>query len=218
MISRRSTLVKPDAQFIALANMIYEQCSEHAVEWTVDTHRLETCATLLAAANAAYEANSDRATCNAVTANTKKAAFVELKRFLANFIGYLEVNMSVPNAALVAMGLRSRERHGRQPLPRPAEAPQISVQRRHGEMVVHAARPLHGHSAHGSLTGHYHGFIVRYKKEGDTDFHIAASTRKQHTLYFEQADEGKRIWLSAAWLNPRLETGPWCEDITEIIG
>ena len=218
MISRRSTLVKPDAQFIALANTIYEQCNEHAAEWAIDAHRLETCATLLAAANAAYEANSDRATCNAITASAKKAAFVELKRFLANFIDYMEVNMSVPNAALVAMGLRSRERHGRQPLPRPAEAPLISVRRQHGELVIHAARPSHGHSVQGTLPEHYHGFIVRYKKDGDADFHIVASTRKRCTLCFERADEGKRIWLSAAWLNPRLETGPWCEDITEIIG
>jgi hypothetical protein len=39
-----------------------------------------------------------------------------------------------------------------------------------------------------------------------------------HTLLFEQADEAKRIFLSAAWMNPRLEEGPWSEEFSEIVG
>lgn len=34
----------------------------------------------------------------------------------------------------------------------------------------------------------------------------------------QQADETKRVILSAAWVNPRLQPGPWSNDVTEVIG
>jgi hypothetical protein len=60
--------------------------------------------------------------------------------------------------------------------------------------------------------------MLRYKIEGDADYRTVISTRLHHTLFFEQIDEGKRISLSAAWVNPRLEPGPWCEEMAEVIG
>jgi hypothetical protein len=34
----------------------------------------------------------------------------------------------------------------------------------------------------------------------------------------EYEDRGKEVFLSAAWVNPRLEPGPWSDEITEIVG
>jgi hypothetical protein len=39
-----------------------------------------------------------------------------------------------------------------------------------------------------------------------------------HTLFFEPEEEGKRILLKAAWVNHRMEAGPWSNEISEIIG
>jgi hypothetical protein len=60
--------------------------------------------------------------------------------------------------------------------------------------------------------------MLRYKKEGDADYKTVVSTRLHHTLFFERDDEGKRVTLSAAWVNPRLEAGPWSDEISEVIG
>jgi hypothetical protein len=217
MASRRSTLHRPDEQFIALANTIYTQCLEHAEAWAIDPQQLATCASLLAAATTAYEASLKRATRTMATTAVKRSAFMALRRFLSRFIDYLEGNVAVPDTAIATMGLRPRTRTLRQPLSRPTEAPGLVVTRLHGQLNVHAIRPSHGHLSSNVIGDRYYGFMLRYKKEGDTDFHIVVSTRMRRILQFEQADEGKRISLSAAWINPRLEPGPWSEEIMESI-
>jgi hypothetical protein len=219
MTHSHSTLQKPDAQLLAQANTIHEQCHQHETDWQMDPPRLTQFDALLQSANTAYAANNNEATKNAITSATKKAAFGELKHFLGPFIDYLEVNTNVPDAALEFMGLRSRQHHAHQPLPRPAEAPVISVRRQHDEITVYIARPEHDHPTAGVAPPQYHSFMIRYKVEGEGEAEkTVISTRLHHTLFFDRADEGKRVTLAAAWVNSRLETGPWSDDITEIIG
>jgi hypothetical protein len=213
-----STLNKPDEQFLAQANTINGQCNQHKTEWKIDADSLTEFDGLLEAANEAYTANSDMATKNAVTSANKKTAFGELKHFLGTFINYLEANLSVPDRAIEFMGLRPRQHHAHQPLPRPTEAPVISVKKQHEEITVYAARPEHDRPDHRVAPANYHGFELRYRIEGDETEKTVISTRLHHTLFFERADEGKRLFLSAAWVNPRLETGPWSAEISEIIG
>jgi hypothetical protein len=105
---RRSTLNKPDADFIALANSILQQCMEHAEEWILDASRLSELNVLITKANTAYELNGDPAERNRSTAAVKQAAFKELKHFLSRFINYLEITLTVPDTAIQGMGLRPR--------------------------------------------------------------------------------------------------------------
>jgi hypothetical protein len=218
MLHRHSTLQKPDAAFLEQAHTVNNQCHLNLPVWDIDPARLTTFDTLLANADSAYQANSDIATRNATTSALKKAAFGELKHFMGMFIDYLEVNERVPDTALEFMGLRPRHQHVHQPLPRPADQIVITVRKQHDEMTVYAARPEHDHPTAGVGPVHYHGFMLRYKFEGADKYQTLVSTRLHHTLFFEQADEGKRVFLSAAWVNPRLEPGPWSEEIPEIIG
>jgi hypothetical protein len=209
---RRSTLSKPDAPFLALANGINEQCTEHATEWGLSPTRLSTLNTLTQKANTTYAANNDRPTRNLITTANKRAAFNELKHFLGPFIDYLESNLDVPDDALAYMGLRSRTRHAHEPLAAPTEAPVVSITARHGEIVVYVARPEHGHPTHSARMRNYHGFKLRWRFEGETEDRTELSTRLRHTLRFHRDDEGKRVVLAAAWVNPRLEAAPWSED------
>ena len=217
MSTQQSTLNKPDAQFLAQAKTINEQCHEH-FEWNIDSQRLTTFDTLLTNANNSYQLNLDKATKNAVTAANKKADFGELKHFLGPFIDYLEVNTAVPDSALQFMGLRSREHHAHHPLPRPTDPPVISVRKLHDEITVYVAQTEHDHPTDTVAPKRYHGFILRMRYENENTYQTVLSTRLHHTLFFERADEGKRIFISAAWINPRLEAGPWCEEISEVIG
>jgi hypothetical protein len=36
-------------------------------------------------------------------------------------------------------------------------------------------------------------------------------------LIFTDAEEGKHIRLQGAWINPRIQNGPWSEEVRELI-
>jgi hypothetical protein len=147
----------------------------------------------------------------------KKAAFAEIKHFLSGFINYLEANLSVPGEALAAMGLRPRRHATRLPLPPPDEAPVISVTRHHNEITVSAKRMGYGHPTNGLQVKHYHGFKLRWRFEDETIWRTEISTRQRCTLHFYRRDDIRRIIIAAAWINPRLQPGPWSDEISEII-
>ncbi|MDR2042576.1 MAG: hypothetical protein LBP98_09735 [Tannerella sp.] len=214
----RSKLQLPDEQFMGYANTINEQCTAHASEWNLDATRVSELNTLTANANQAYRTNLDRATRNLVTSTNKRTAFDSLKEFLRPFIDYLEGNLSVPDSALAIMNLRPRKHHAHQPDGRPEETPNVTVIKQHDEMTVYVSRAEHGQPTQSVKLPKYHGFKLRMKFEGETEYRIVVSTRLHHTIRFDREDETKRVFLSAAWINGRLEEGPWSEDIVEIVG
>jgi hypothetical protein len=218
MSERRSSLQHSDSSVIALAKTVFTECTAHAAEWNIDPARLSALGTTVANAETAYDANSNKATKNATTVAYKDAAIGELKHVLAVFITYLEITLSVPDAALAAMGLRPRHRTASKPLPPPDELLLLSVTKQYTEVTVYALRPEHGQPTLSVAPKRYHGFALRYKVEGDPIEKTVISTRLHHTLFFGNEDAGKHITLTGAWVNPRLETGPWCPEITEIIG
>jgi hypothetical protein len=217
MSHSQSTLHKPDGDFLAQAKNINHQCHLHG-EWGVDPMRLAQLDALLATAESAYEANKDPALKNAATAIAKRAAFAELKNFLSLFINYLEGNTSVPDDAIELMGLRPRHPQAHQPLPAPNTPPVITVRKQHGEITVYAAQPEHDQPTSGVAPVHYHGFLLYYKFEGEAEYKSVVSTRLHHILYPGPEDDGKRILLKAAWVNSRMQHGPWSNEISEIIG
>lgn len=145
---RRSTLNKPDGEFLTLANSILQQCTQHAEDWHIDASRVSELNVLTTKANTAYEINSNRSTRSISTTADKNAAFDKLKRFLSNFINYLEATLTVPDEAIAIMSLRPRKRHSREPIPAPTQAPAISVAIRHGQLKVYVARPAYEHATH----------------------------------------------------------------------
>jgi hypothetical protein len=214
----RSKSSLPDEQFIGYANTINDQCTTHSSEWNIDSARLSTLNTLTTNANHTYEANRDRSTRNLVTSTNKKTAFGELKHFLSLFVDYLEGNLSVPDSALAIMGLRPRTHHASLPKNRPEEAPVLEVMKQHDEMTAYVSRRELGHPTQSVTRPKYHGFKLRWKFEDETSYRTEVSTRLHHTIHFDRTDETKRVVMAAAWMNARLEEGPWSEDVVEIVG
>jgi hypothetical protein len=216
---KAATLEKPDEEFMVFAKSVNSQCKQHSTEWKIDQERLDTLTSLVTTAEEAYRANANFSTRNHVTAMIKKAAFIELKHFLSRFINYLEDNTSIPDEALAAMSLRPRKRTARQPLPAPDEPPVIAVTRRNDEITVYVRRKEYGHPTKGLQIKNYHGFKLRWRFEDETVWHTEISTRQRYTLHFDcHDDEIKRIIFSAAWVNPRLQPGPWSKNVSEVIG
>jgi hypothetical protein len=218
MTHSHGTIKRTDSDFLSQAKGIAAECNAHKIDWDIDTDRLNGFISLLTNANNAYTANSDRTTKNAITSAIKKAAFGELKHYLGTFVSYLEVNNSVPDAALAAMGLRPRHQPVHLPSPPPAEQPAILIKKQHDEMTVYVSRPRYDQPNSTVAPVHACGFMLRYRMEGDAQYQTAISTRLHHTLFFEQSDDGKRVYLAAAWINSRLEPGPWSREISAIIG
>jgi hypothetical protein len=214
-----SNLKKPDPQFLAYAATINKVCHVNATAYGLDPNELTTFDTLLAAANSTYAANVDESTRNIATSVVKKAAFAELKNFLGMFINALEGNSKVPDTDIALMGLRPRHPQGHHPLPPPTDQLVMSLDAQNDEITVYVARPEHDQPTSTVAPERHFGFILRYKMEGDADadYKTVVSSRLHHTLYFEHADEGKRILLSAAWVNHRMEPGPWSKEISQVI-
>jgi hypothetical protein len=219
MSYNHSTLQKSDAEFLAAAMNIDRQCVINITNWHLVEDDVVKMSQLVADARNAYSANSEIDQKNRKTSEAKKYAFAVLKHALGIFINALEGNMHVPDEALALMGLRPRQHAANQPLPLPTEEPVISVVRHHDELTVYVARPEHNQpNTTVAPLKKYHGFIVRWKFEDEAEYKTAISTRLHHTLYFEQADETKRVVLAAAWVNPRLQPGPWSGNVTEVLG
>jgi hypothetical protein len=218
MSASRSKLKLPDGQFIAYANTIDEQCTENATPWNIDPLRLHTLNTLTVNANHAFTANSDRAKHNHMTSTNKKMAFGELKHFLSPFIDFLEGNLLVPDSALENMNLRPRVHHAHLPIGRPTDIPAIKILQQHDELTVYVFRSELGQPTQSTTQPEYAGFKMRWRFEGETVDRIEVSTRLHHTIFLDREDETKRIILAAAFINPRLEEGPWSGDVVVVIG
>jgi hypothetical protein len=208
---------QPDAEFLAHANTINDQCTQHLQKWQLDAERVTTLTTLTTAANMAYAANIDKATRNLTTSAHKNAAFGELKHFLPIFVDYLEGNLSVPDEALEIMGLRPRQHHASEPLPPPTEEPVLTTVRHHGQITAYVALQEHGQPTQSTKRKHYRGFKLRWRFKGETVYHTEISTRLHCTIFFDQEDAAKIVEISAAWINPRLQEGPWSDVITEVV-
>jgi hypothetical protein len=213
-----SKMKLPDPEFIAFVTTIDDQCTEHSAEWNLDPARTNRLNILVANARTTYEFNIDKVKSNHITSTNKKAAFSELKSFLSLYIDYLEGNLSVPDAALEIMGLRPRVHHAHEPKPRPSEAPVLRVVKQHDEMTAYVSRPEHGHPTQSVTYQSYAGFKLRWRFEGETVYRIEVSTRLHITVHFEREDETKRVEMAAAWINSRMEEGPWSDDTVEVVG
>jgi hypothetical protein len=216
-MSQKSTLKKTDAQFIAFANDFYNQVLDHQIDWHIDENRIKELKRLTTAATNAYNDNMKPSTRNHLTSVAKKQLFGELKHFLSLFIDFLEGNEGVSDESLAEMNLRPRTHPVRQPLPVPSEVPLIETMQQHDEITVYVTRIEHGQPSQGVQLKPYHGFKLRWKFEDETDWHVEVSTRLHYTLFFEAADESRRVVLSAAWINPRLQEGPWTVLINVVI-
>jgi hypothetical protein len=212
------TLPRKDSEFIPVARNINDQCSTRQAEWQLDANQVLQLNALFGNADVAYQANLNPETANHLTASNKKVNFAALKAFLSTFVNVLVANTNISDADIEAMGLPSRDHHFHQPLPVPTDAPETTaVVGQHHDITVYVAIPQHGHPSEFLTKKGYHGFVVRYRKEGETEWHEEHSTRLHLTLLFDNEDEGKHLILATAWINPRIQHGPWSDEISVLI-
>ncbi|MDR1140614.1 MAG: hypothetical protein LBL62_02910 [Planctomycetaceae bacterium] len=218
MPQRKRYKPETDAEFIAWAGTIHRDCTQNAGMWNLDPMLLNQFSTLYDTAETKYHLNTNKDLKNRVTVNAKNAAFAVLKSFLSMYINTLEGNPNVPDEALSDMALRPRHPGAHQPIDVPTEAPVLAViVGQHHDVTVYVSTLQHGHPTHFLKDGKYAGFMLQYKFEGETEWHTVISTKLHHILNFTEAEEGKYIILRAAWVNPRMQNGPWSDEVRELI-
>ncbi|MDR2449589.1 MAG: hypothetical protein LBD52_06480 [Prevotellaceae bacterium] len=207
-----------DADFMSFALNVDGQCTAHENDWGLSPSMVTKLHTLTTAANNAFEKNNNPETKNRRTAASKQVHFGELKPCLSIMIKMLEVNDAVTEEDLRAMGLPSREHHYHEPLPVPTEATETSIAvGQHHDVTVYVSTPQHGQPTEFLQSNNYYGFVVRYRKEEQTEWHEEHSTRLHLTHYFEDEDKGKHLKIVTAWINPRIQHGPWSDEIEVLI-
>jgi hypothetical protein len=217
MSHRSETAPAKEPEYLGWAQNIIKTSETNAQEWGIQAGWLIQLRDFYQTAQTAWDANNNPATKSHTTVTAKNAAIAKLKGQISLFINFLESNTRVPDEALAAMNLRPRHPHAHLPKPVPVEAPVLTViTGQHHDVTAYVSTLQHGHPTE-YLGAGYHGFLLKYQFEGDTEVHQLVSTRKHRTLVFDEGKEGKYIKLSAAWVNARIEPGPWSEEVRELV-
>jgi hypothetical protein len=203
---------------IAWGLNVKDKCVTNRIAWGLNSALVEELILLADNADTTYQINRNPETHNAHTAAFKKVAIEKFRKFLSAYIHILIANPLVPDTDIDAMGLPSRTRHVRLPLPVPTEAPACRIiVGQHHDVKIYAGSVGHGHPAESLRKKGYKGLVVRYRKEGETEWQEEFSTTLHVFLYFKEEDRGKLLELMAAWFNPRLQQGPMSRETTIMI-
>lgn len=215
---RKTTQPVTDAGFIAWAGTVFAHCVKHATEWGLPTATLTDIGSKRADAEAAYAANQDIAGKSRATVAAKNETFRILREAMRLFTPTLVVNMKISNDELEQMGLPTRIHHYHGPLPVPSHTPNVDVHSgEHHVVDVYVSNPQLGQSTTYLKDHEEYGFILRHKLDDEDVWHEKNYTRLHVRLTFEDKDVRKNLSLQVAWINPRLEHGPWSDMITVII-
>jgi hypothetical protein len=216
----QNKIPRQDSELLAYSRLIETTCRQHqaSTDWNIDTTLLQQLTDQNTAYETAYNANAALETRNHFTVAAKNAASVALRAFLAGFVNYLLGNASVTDEGLDAMGIRPRHPVHHQPLPPPTEAPIVGlVTGQHHDLDVYFYKNQAGHPTTYLADPADYGVLLQYRFEGATEWQQAIITKKHHTLIFDDAAEGKYLQVRAAWLNPRLQQGPWSDTDKKLI-
>jgi hypothetical protein len=218
MAHQKSYMPLQDSEFIAWAKVIFDTCMEHHELWELPPTILGQFETLLEDAEDKYQANSNKEARNKLSVIDKNTAFAALKSFLSTFINALEGNTLIPDSDIDKMGLRPRHQHAHQPTPPPTTAPVLTaIVGQHHDIDAYVSSLQHGHPTQYLKDGNYYGFLLKYRLEDETEWKTVLSTKLHYRLIFTEQEEGKHILMQAAWINSRLQNGPWSEEIRELI-
>jgi hypothetical protein len=202
-----------DAEFISWAKNINAKSTANQALWNLNDMQVSKLNGLTENAESTWKTNGNPETANRRTSAEKKQAFSELKHFLSRFTDSFYGNDAITDADMEAMGLRPRKMHSTRPKPEPDEAPEVRAMiGQHHEVTVYVSKTQHGEPVR-SLNTKYYGFIVRYRKDGEEGWQQQMSTRLHTTLHFDPEDRGKQLRFAVAWLNGRLQHGPWSNEI-----
>jgi hypothetical protein len=219
MTVRSSFFPGKEGELNSWQKSLLRQCTEDTTTWGLDTAMMTQFKAQSDRADLLYRNNLDPSLKNKQTKAYKDEGFHTLKEFIRNTLyPALKANGKVKNADLVSMGFPSREYTAHEPAPVPDEAPipTCLVGQLH-DVTVYAGRPQHAHSTETQRKKGFYGYIIRFRVDGEAEWSEEMSTRLKYVLTFPAGHRGKNVTLMLAWINPRLQRGPWSAEVTVLI-
>jgi hypothetical protein len=213
---RKSPAQLSDAKYLAFVENALKICRDNLALYKIPAENYERADVLYEKANLAYKANSLSDSRNKNTAREKNTAFKELKTYMNWFSKTLETNLSIPNDALLAMGLPSRnpEHHSK---PAPADKGVISFKkigillRMYLDLQTHDS--VRKHSSPVVATGtEWEASIV-----GSGVIEPLRSSKSYLDYTPRESDRGKILRVRGRWINEKFEPGPWSDWFEYII-
>jgi hypothetical protein len=210
------TIPKRDKDCLAFAKNLLAKCTENAPNWDITAADLQEFKDLLDPADKAVDANANLQTRNKESTAHKNGAMKLLVDNLRAWVRWLRANKKISNSELAEMGLQLRDYHHHAPKPRPNETAVLTARVTHLAIKVFASVPQGSHPTQHVTRPGYHGLYIRWRAEGGEWMNMN-TTRTTATLKFAPEQVGKIVEIIAAWVNPRLQPGPWGESIRVLV-
>jgi hypothetical protein len=93
----------------------------------------------------------------------------------------------------------------------------VSVTRAGFEVTLHFVQQEHDRLTESIMEEFVHGAVIEYRFEGETAYRKEIVTKKKYTFFFTEEDEGKRVSVRVAWVNSKLEAGPFCREFSFVV-
>jgi hypothetical protein len=167
----------------------------------------------------ALEDNDAKESKNHFTVVAKNTAVGEVKGILSGFRSYLVGKTdTVTDTALEQLNIPPRHHVKHEPLPPPADAPVVVIHTGHNhDADLYFFDNQAGHPTKYLANPNYYAVKFKYRLVGATDWELKTITKKHRTLHFGNEAQGKVMEITATWLNPTLEPGPWSDVESAII-
>jgi hypothetical protein len=213
-----TTIPSKDENLVYWAFCICANCTTNQTIWKLSKDFIDTFTALVSRARSARAADADPLKSNHATKIARIQATLALREYMRLVVHVLVANDLVTDTDLGSMNLPPRFHPAYNPLPVPTGAPDLRVViGLHHNVDLYASLPRLGQATrylkkHGTA-----GILVRYRLDDSPDWTDCYSTRLHHTLRFDSSHVGRRLTLTVAWVNPRLQPGPWSPEHTLII-
>jgi hypothetical protein len=212
------TIPIKDGEFINWSKGFTVNCSEHMETWKLDKVIFTALVALVTKAENAYKTHMDPMKTGRATTAAKNLAFAEAKAALSSFIKKMEVNDNISDEEIEGLGLQPRKHVHHRPIPVPGESPNlVAASTKHYDIDLYVSIPEEGRPARYMKKKGFHGVLIRYQLEGSDHWREKPSTKLRVSLVFDEKQVGKRLLVTASWLNPRLQNGPWSDPLSLLI-
>jgi hypothetical protein len=180
-------------------------------------------ATALAGKVSAYQdalaAATDPATRGGSTINAKNIAKDDLIEYVRQVARQIQGTMTVTDEQRYDLGLTVRDAEP-SPVPPPAHAPQVVIENVNGRVVsfrlIDPENPTRRSKPAGVAGANVFSFVGENAPEDINDWVFEGNnTRTILDVTFPNTVAlGAKVWITAAWYNPRGEAGPGCPPVS----
>ena len=203
---------KRNADFLEWSRSFSQQINAAPTQFGLTPLQTSEYAALHAAFADAYHTAATPSTRTPPSIEAKRQARRAAERVARLLVRIIQATPTVTNAQKVGLALTVRDR-SQMLVARPTESPRLFTKLLHGSTVritllgVNTTSRSKPEGVAGAMVFSYVGDVP----PGDfSQWDQMATTNPRLTMTFNDVVPGAKVWLAAAWFNPRMERGPAC--------